>query len=134
MELENDAEIVKLEAALREVKVSEAEIGKLIARLRKNENGVIRFGLAGIRGVGVKVAQHIVSERETRGVYKDFNDFCARNAVVLDRSNLGALIKSGALDFTNEARAFMFAQIPAALALCKQINKEKTNRQRGLFG
>jgi DNA polymerase-3 subunit alpha len=39
--------------------------------------GKIRFGLAGIKGVGELAAQRIIAEREANGPFADFDDFAA---------------------------------------------------------
>lgn len=68
------------------------------------EDGV-RFGLAGVRGVGEKVAQIIIDERETNGPYTSLHDFVNRvPSSAFNRKTLEALIKSGAFDSTGYTR------------------------------
>ena len=68
------------------------------------EDGV-RFGLAGVRGVGEKVAQIIIDEREANGPYTSLHDFVNRvPSSAFNRKTLEALIKSGAFDSTGYTR------------------------------
>lgn len=65
----------------------------------------IRFGLAGVRGVGEKVAQVIIAEREANGEYTSLHDFVNRvDSTAFNRKTLEALIKSGAFDSTGYTR------------------------------
>src|SRR5690606_16591821 len=57
----------------------------------------IRFGLAGIKGVGEQAAQKIIEEREANGPFKDFEDFIARvDSRALNKRVLEHLVKTGA--------------------------------------
>lgn len=68
----------------------------------------VRFGLAGIRGVGTGVAQAIIDEREAGGPYKNLHNFCERvNGKEANRRVVEALIKSGAFDSTGYTRRQM---------------------------
>lgn len=78
-----------------------------------NESGIeftalsdgIRFGLAGIKGVGEGVAEAIIEERNRSGAYKDIYDFIERlQHVNINRSAIEALIVSGAFDSTGYTR------------------------------
>jgi len=65
----------------------------------------IRFGFAGIRGVGEGVGEQIMAEREARGSFKSIFDFVDRVDVnSANRRVVEALIKSGAFDSTGYPR------------------------------
>ncbi|MFR3275546.1 MAG: OB-fold nucleic acid binding domain-containing protein, partial [Collinsella phocaeensis] len=65
----------------------------------------VRFGLAGIRGVGEGVAQAIIDEREANGPYKNLHDFVERvDPSQANRRVIEALIKAGAFDATGYPR------------------------------
>lgn len=65
----------------------------------------IRFGFAGIRGVGTGVADAIVAEREANGPFRNLHDFCERmDTSVANRRVVEAFIKSGAFDSTGYTR------------------------------
>ncbi len=78
-----------------------------------NESGIeftaveegIRFGLAGIKGVGVAAAQAIIGEREKNGPFETLHDLVSRvEKEALKRGALEALIKAGAFDFSGYPR------------------------------
>ena len=65
----------------------------------------VRFGLAGIRGVGTGVAQTIIEEREKGGPFKNLHDFVDRvNGKDANRRVVESLIKAGAFDSTGYPR------------------------------
>ncbi len=65
----------------------------------------IRFGFAGIRGVGEGVGEAILAEREKGGPFKSLHDFVDRvDASAANRRVVEALIKSGAFDATGYTR------------------------------
>ena len=65
----------------------------------------VRFGLAGIRGVGEGVAQTIIDERGKNGPYKNLHDFVERvDSSQANRRVIEALIKAGAFDSTGYPR------------------------------
>ena len=65
----------------------------------------IRFGLAGIRGVGEGVSDAIVAEREENGPYRDIFDFVDRvDTSKANRKVIESLIKAGAFDSSGYTR------------------------------
>ena len=81
------------------------------------EAGAIRFGLAGIKGVGEQAAQKIIEEREQNGPFKDFADFTARiDARALNKRVLEHLVKTGAFDFSGAPRKPLFDSIDSAIS------------------
>lgn len=65
----------------------------------------VRFGLAGIRGVGEGVTQAIIGEREKGGPFKNLHDFVERvDSSQANRRVIEVLIKGGAFDSTGYPR------------------------------
>lgn len=65
----------------------------------------VRFGLAGIRGVGEGVADAIIAERRRGGAFKNLHDFVDRvDSSQANRRVIEALIKAGAFDSTGYPR------------------------------
>jgi error-prone DNA polymerase len=62
---------------------------------RRDGNFAVRLGLAGVRGIGVELAERIVDER-SRGDYTDLGDLSRR--VGLTAAQLEALAAAGAFD------------------------------------
>ena len=99
----------------------------------------VRFGFAGIRGVGDGVGEAIMAEREARGPFKSLHDFCERvDGSQANRRVVEALIKSGAFDSTGYPRkqlmGFVDKNDPANIidAAAKR-QKDKANGQVSMF-
>lgn len=89
------------------------------------ENGGIRYGLSGLKGVGIGVINLIVEEREKNGDYKSFQDFINRSdSSVLNKKCLDSLIYGGAFDG--------FGYNRSQLSAVYEQMVEKTNRDRKL--
>ena len=111
----------------------------------------IRYGLAGIKGVGGNVADAIVSEREKNGPYKGFMDFCIRlgsavtvgedgkrGAPLINKRALENLVRCGAFDSFAAAdpsfhRARYFNNVEFAIKRAVGLAKEKASSQGSFF-
>ena len=63
------------------------------------EKYAIRFGLGAIKAVGLGIMEAAVTERNSRGKFKDVHDFAARmDAKAVSKKSIEALAKSGSLD------------------------------------
>jgi DNA polymerase-3 subunit alpha len=66
---------------------------------------VIVFGLSAVRNVGDAIVDLVVSEREARGPYCDFYDFCKRvDPSALNKRAIESLAKAGAFDSCGHPR------------------------------
>jgi DNA polymerase-3 subunit alpha len=64
-----------------------------------NKQGQIRFGLAGLKGVGEAAIENLLEEREQNGAYKSIFDLIKRvNQRAVNKKSLEALAMSGAFD------------------------------------
>ncbi|MBP5661571.1 MAG: DNA polymerase III subunit alpha, partial [Clostridia bacterium] len=77
----------------------------------------IRFGLAGIKNVGIAGIDFLVKEREQNGAYATLDDFASRTASRSDinKRMIESLIKAGAFDFTGFSRRSLLAGYEAVL-------------------
>ncbi|RMD65570.1 MAG: hypothetical protein D6824_02450 [Planctomycetota bacterium] len=103
---------------------------------RDNVHGHVRFGLAAIRGVGVRAIETIVEERRRGGPFTSLFDFCERlEPGVVNKAALEALIKAGAFDSVHgrDKRASLVATIDAAVAAGAEAAKDRAAGQGGLF-
>ena len=99
------------------------------------EEGGIRFGLAGVKGVGEKAATHIVDVRKAGGEFKDIYDFCERvDLRIVNRKVLESLIKAGAFDSTGVSRAVNLAVLDKAMSVAQSVQKTKSVGLMNLFG
>ncbi|CDN32215.1 DNA polymerase III alpha subunit [Mucinivorans hirudinis] len=108
-----------------------------------DENGFIRFGLGGIKGVGENASLAIIAERRANGRFKDIYDFVERVPLqVVNKKNLECLATSGALDsLVSFHRSLFFATDPKGGNYIEQILRygnlvqtEKNSAQNSLFG
>ena len=95
----------------------------------------IRFGLAGIKGVGEKAALHIEEVRKEGGEFKDLYDFCQRvDLKIVNRKVIEALIKAGAFDSTGISRAANYEVLDRAMNAAQSIQKSRSKGLMSLFG
>ena len=96
--------------------------------------GAIRYGLAGIKGVGSAAVESLVKEREANGPFKGLVDFCERivNGDV-NKKAIEALVKCGAFDFTGLMRGQLFGGIETAMGYAASVRKDKAAGQSSLF-
>ncbi len=98
-------------------------------------DGAVRFGLAGIKNVGVGVAERIVAERRENGSYNGLLDLCTRiDGRVVNRKALESLIRAGAFDGTGMHRARLFNAIDSALSRGSAAARDRRSGQGSLFG
>ncbi len=94
-------------------------------------NEGIRFGLAGVRGVGESVAEAIIAERNERGPYTSLHNFVNRlDARAYNRKTLEALIKAGAFDSTGYTRKQLMHFIEET-PLLESASKRQKDRDAG---
>lgn len=97
------------------------------------EGDAIRYGLAAIKGVGVKAVEEIVRAREEKGEFKSLYDLCERvDLRLVGRPVLEALVKAGAMErFGN--RAALLEAIPEAIELAHVAQRDARCGQKSLF-
>ena len=79
----------------------------------KLEKKSIRFGLAAIKGVGLKSMINLVEEREKNGYFIDIIDFMNRlKGDVINKRQLEKLIQAGCFDKIEKNRAKLFTNVP----------------------
>jgi len=98
------------------------------------DGGGVRFGLGAIRNVGIGAAQSIRREREARGAYRGFADFCLRADLrALPARALESLIKAGVFDGFNEPRARLLDALPRFISLAQRRQEEREQGQTSMF-
>lgn len=150
---------VEFMAANLSIEISDNErIGELLAECQEmdieilppsvNESGVrftalppgsegrraIRFGMAGVKNVGLGAVEAIVQERTKGGPFKGLIDFCARiNSSLVNKKTIESLVRSGAFDFTGLPRARLFAGIETAMNRGAAVQRDRLAGQISLF-
>ncbi|MCE9613967.1 MAG: DNA polymerase III subunit alpha [Lentisphaerae bacterium] len=98
------------------------------------EDKAIRYGLAGIKGVGTGAAESIVHARETDGPFKDLIDFITRvDGQLVNKKVLESLVRGGACDAFKSHRARLFQGIDFAMARALQQSRDRKAGQGSLF-
>ena len=97
-------------------------------------DGHIRYGLAALRGVGVRATEALVAERDANGPYRSLDDFCSRvDLGAINRAAVEALVKAGAMDGLPGARAQKLAHLEAAMRVGQRLQKDRRQGQMSLF-
>jgi len=95
----------------------------------------VRFGMAGIRNVGVNVVDAIVAARKEKGDYTDFSDFLRKvDAVVCNKKFIESLIKAGAFDSLGHSRKGLLLVHADAIDAVMSTKKAASMGQFDLFG
>ena len=98
------------------------------------QDGVIRYGLEAVKGIGAKAVQEILKARAQAGPFKDLEDFVTRVDIhALNRRVVESLIKSGAFDFTGLSRRELMERLEEVLRAGQALQREKDSNQIGLF-
>jgi len=96
--------------------------------------GLIRFGLAAVKGVGSKAVEAIVHARENGGPFKSIFDFCQRvDLKNLNRGVIESLIKCGAFDSTGDKRKAMADAVEKAIECASSMQRDAQAGQMSFF-
>ncbi|MBQ0025483.1 MAG: DNA polymerase III subunit alpha [Bacteroidales bacterium] len=110
--LDNMDEITKIMDDCRHfrIQVLSPDVNESFTRFTVNKEGNIRFGMAGIKGIGANVIDVIISEREKNGPFLNIYDFVERIPLTaINRKTLECLAYAGAFDgFKDIARSQYF--------------------------
>jgi DNA polymerase-3 subunit alpha len=97
-------------------------------------DGKIRFGLAAVKNVGEKAVEVMLAAREGGGTFKSIYDFCRRvDLGSVNRRVIESLIKCGAFDSTQVARARIMAALDDAIREGQVCQKDRDSNQTDIF-
>lgn len=125
------------------IKVLGPDINESQKGFAVNDNGEIRFGLGGLKGVGDAALDNIILERKKDGIYMDMFDFIKRvNQRSVNKKTLESLAYGGAFDcFPELHRAQYFyvssenrSGIERLITFAQQVANSKTQSINSLFG
>lgn len=125
------------------IKTLSPDVNESLSKFSVNAEGNIRFGLAGIKGVGENAVRTIIEERAKNGKFKDVYDFFERvNLNTCNRKSLECLVLAGAFDsfteicreqyFVPDERGTSFLEILVNYG--QRYQTEKQESQGLLFG
>ncbi len=99
------------------------------------EGTAVRYGLAGIRGVGEHAINTLCLVRDSDGAFKDIYDIAARvDPGSLNKGVISALIHAGALDGLPANRAQKVLALDDAIAAGSAAAQDRAQGQASLFG
>ncbi|MCX5696039.1 MAG: DNA polymerase III subunit alpha [Candidatus Omnitrophica bacterium] len=134
-ERDNTDKIVEYvnEAQRMGLKVLPPDINSSEALFKIVDNQTIRFGMLAIKNVGVGAVESIIEARKS-SQFGSLEDLCQRVDLRLaNRKVLESLIKCGALDSFNMARAKMVASLDMILESASRSQKDKAKGQLSFF-
>jgi len=101
----------------------------------KSKKGVIRFGLAAVKGVGEKAVEQIIAAREKTGRFQSLFHFCENvDLRAANKQVIEALIKAGAFDKLGGNRAQMTTGLEKAMQIGARLQADRQNGQMNFFG
>ncbi len=125
------------------IKVLGPDINESASSFTVNKEGVIRFGLAAIKGVGGAAVDEIVRERDENGAFEDIFDFAKRiNLRTVNKKSFESLALAGAFDsFEGIHRAQYFCRktpespsfIESVIKYAQSYHEKKNSAQLSLF-
>lgn len=97
-------------------------------------NSQIVFDLSALKGIGEKVVEKILEERQNRGLFKGMLDFCRRvDSSVLNKRTMESFIFSGTFDFCGLTRAELHKRLPELIKFVESEKEAQASKQRSLF-
>ncbi len=99
------------------------------------EDGGIRYGLVGLKNVGLGVINEIVEERNKNGEFKSFEDFINRCiSFNINKRLVESLILSGSFDNFGHARSSLMEIYAMYMERVSAVEKKKSDVQLSFFG
>ncbi len=112
--------------------VNESDSGFTVHKSGKGN--AIRFGLAGIKGMGMGVVEEICRARQEGGPFQGLVDFCCRVANIrLNKRQVENLIRCGAMDSFGCKRSALCAVAEQAVDIGAAHQKELDSGQINMF-
>ncbi|MFV1981490.1 MAG: DNA polymerase III subunit alpha, partial [Rhodothermia bacterium] len=99
------------------------------------EDGNIRFGLLGIKGVGSSAIEEIVDAVDKKGPFDNLFELChGLNLTAVNKKTLECLTLAGALDEIDGHRAQLVANMEDAYRYALRVKADEAAGQNSLFG
>ena len=96
--------------------------------------GKIRFGMAAVKNVGEGAVAELIAERDSKGVFRSFRDFCERiDGRDVNKRCVESLIKCGAFDSMGVFRSRLAAVYDKMMDGISQSRKRNMEGQLSLF-
>ncbi|HTG17247.1 MAG TPA: DNA polymerase III subunit alpha [Blastocatellia bacterium] len=135
-ELNNTAKVVRYinEARLQGIAILPPDVNASLDTFTPSANS-IRFGLAAIKGIGQSAVSCIVDARNSGGLFSSIFDFTERvDSRAVNKRVLEGLIRAGAFDSIELARARLFSAIDSAIESGLRAQRSQASGQFEMFG
>ncbi len=120
------------EARQKGIEILPPDINRSELNFSVEDTKKIRFGLLGLKGVGEKAIEAIISARRTAGGFKSFNHFLEQiDLQKVNKAVLESLIKAGAFDCFQVKRRQLFENLTGLLE--RFSRRENNHKGRKLF-
>lgn len=128
--------IVQLEdATSMGIQILQPDINESLVHFTTISEGIIRFGLNAIKGLGTEVAKGIIKDREVNGPFASLEDFMTRvPSNIINRKTLEALVYGGAFDLFGYPRNQLAHNIDTLIAYSKEHKAQRESGQTSIFG
>ncbi len=119
------------------------DVNESYLKFTVNKEGNIRFGLAGVKGIGAGIVEALVKERDERGPFRDVYEMVERISLkTLNKKVVESMVVSGALDnHSNFQRYQYFSEdekgqnfIEQLIRYGAKVQDENAGSQISLFG
>jgi len=123
------------DAARRGIAIRPPDVNESDAEFTVAAGGrVVRFGLEGVKNVGLGAVEAIIEVRQKSGPFKSLYDFCDRiDSQRVNRRVIEALIRCGAFDFVQATRASLMQALPRAIERGQREQRDRAAGQFSLF-
>ena len=132
------------ESRKMKIKVLGPDVNRSIHTFSADKEGNIRFGIAGIKGVGEAAVKELVAERERGGDFKDIYDFVERiNFSVVNRKAIENMALAGTFDSIlgfHRSKLFVVVKegdtcfLDQLIRYGTRFQQDRDNAQQSLFG
>ncbi len=103
--------------------------------VRDELGDAIRFGLGAVKNVGQNAVEAIIKARTELGRFRSIYQFCEHaDMTSINRRVMESLIKAGAMDGLQGARAQLLLALDGAIETGNRAAKDRDSGQAGLFG
>ncbi len=121
-------------ARQHDITILPPDINKSEAYFKVEEDKVVRYGLGGLKGVGVGLVEELIEDRKKNGEFKSLYDFINRAGhEAHNKRFLESMIWSGAFDCFGVARSQMIAVYDKIVERVAADRKSQSQGQLSLF-
>ena len=123
-----------IEVLAPDINESGVDFTPLYKGVGDDKKGVIRFGLAAVKGVGEKAVEQIIAAHREVGRFHSLFHFCENvDLRAANKQVIESLIKAGAFDKLGGNRAQMLAGLEKAMQIGSELQDDRQTGQMNFF-